>query len=464
MKKKLILFGMVAVLAAACNKKDEKNEIVPENTVEDYATVNKCINEQMQTYYLWNKQVPNYRKADNRYPEEYFESLLYVDDTWSFIVEDKDEYLADAGGTPYSMGYSPQFRYYNNQENVMILVEYVYPGSPADKAGLKRGDIILEINGKELDDKNYYDLYSEKEATYLLGTFDVENNMLHDGETLSLKAAVVEADPSIFDTIFYVGGKPVGYYVFTEFTMGDTYHATMDAIFDRFKAAGVKDLILDLRYNGGGEEETELHLASAIAPASVVNNHELYETIIYNNILTQYFKENHIETSDYFPDNSHNADMENLYVLGTNVTASASESVTIALMPYMNVKLIGENTYGKYTGMFTLYDSEGDLKELGNWLLLPVCFKYANANGYTDFVNGLEPDYYVEDDLLAGYQFGDLNDPMLSMAISVISGDNAPLSAKSAYKNPFPYLGRDRSVWNNNSIRKMPKIGTATKN
>ena len=132
----------------------------------------------------------------------------------------------------------------------------------------------------------------------------------------------------------------------------------------------------------------------------------------------------------------------------------------------MNVKLIGENTYGKYTGMFPFYDTgdDADLKDLGNWALLPVCFKYANAQGFTDFIDGLEPDYYVEDDVLGGYQFGDLNDPMLSTAISVISGDSNPLSAKSAYKNPFPYLGRDRSVFKNNRISKMPKISTVSKN
>ncbi|MBR5956844.1 MAG: PDZ domain-containing protein [Salinivirgaceae bacterium] len=462
MKKSLILLSVVALLAVACNKKESNTD---GNKAEEYASVNKCINGVMQTYYLWNKRVPRYRNADTRNPEEYFESLLYADDRWSFIVDDKDEYLAESEGTPYSLGYSPQFRYYNDKKNVMILVEYVYPGSPADRAGLKRGDIILEINGEEMNVDNYYDLYCKEDVTYLLGTYDAENNKLHDAETISLKAEIIQADPSIYDTIFYVGGKPVGYYVFTEFTSGDTYHATIDAIFDRFKAAGVKDLILDLRYNGGGEESTELRLASAIAPASVVENHKVYEHIIYNAELEEYFRSIDEGLVDIFPDNPHNADMENLYVLGTKGTASASESVTIALMPYMNVILIGEKTYGKYTGMFYFYDSgdDADLKDLRNWLLLPVCFKYANAQGFTDFVDGLEPNYYVEDDLLGCYQFGDLNDPMLATAISVISGDSNPLSAKSAYKNPFPYLGRNKSVFKNNRISKMPKISAVSK-
>ena len=114
MRKSLILLSVVAMLVVACNKKDSNTD---GSKAEEYAKVNKCINGVMQTYYLWNKRVPRYRNADTRNPEEYFESLLYADDRWSFIVDDKDEYFAESEGTPYSLGYSPQFRYYNSKKN-----------------------------------------------------------------------------------------------------------------------------------------------------------------------------------------------------------------------------------------------------------------------------------------------------------------------------------------------------------
>ena len=232
----------------------------------------------------------------------------------------------------------------------------------------------------------------------------------------------------------------------------------MDAVFDRFKAAGVKDLILDLRYNGGGDVETARHLASAIAPAQTIDNQEILSTNIYNDLLTTVFAQEGSE-DDFkvrFEKNSHNADMENLYVLCAEGTASASEMVTIGLMPYMNVTLVGDTTYGKYTGMFVFDSSiDDELKDLKNWALLPVCMKYANANGFTDFVDGLIPDYLVEDDLINAYQFGDANDPALAAALDIIGGQ--PLTAKSARIRPFKYAGRNRSVVGNNLIVRPQK-------
>lgn len=442
MKKHLLLFGLLAVLFASCEKKEESY---------DCKAVNTCVYEIMDTYYLWNREMPQQRKLNfDDEPDVFFDKLLYSADHWSFIDDDSESTNAQLEGSPYSMGYSPQFHLYDGGEHVLILVEFVYPGSPADLAGLKRGDIILDINGTPLTPKNYYDLYQEKKATYTCATYDASTNTLNETGKLTMEATVVKADPSIYDTIFYVGNKPVGYYVFTAFASDKSYLATMDNVFDKFKEAGVKDLILDLRYNGGGDIGVASHLASAIAPANVVKNHNVLVTYVYNDLLTSYFEEDEDEILVRFPDNDYNADIENLYVLCTEGTASASELVAIGLEPYMNVKLIGTNTYGKYTGMFIFDKDVRGCKDLENWILLPVCMKYANSEGFSDFVDGLEPDYKVEDDLLSGYQFGDANDPMLATALDVIGG--LPLTAKAARVKPFESLGRDRSIVGNNLI------------
>ena len=319
MKKTLILLGMVAALLVSCkdkNNNDDNGEKAREQARLDSINANikadNLIYELLSDYYLWNSKMPRYQKGENRFPGDYFKSLLYKElDRWSFCVEDGASYLAESEGTPYSMGYEPEFWPYNNYENVLIVVEFVYPGSPADRAGLKRGDIIIEIDGEPMTIDNYYDLYSKEHATYTLAGYDpVKNELYLTGRRMTMQAEIVDADPSIYDTIINVGGKPVGYYVYTAFTRNDNYTATMDAIFDRFKAAGVKDLILDLRYNGGGDVPTAGHLASAIAPANVVGKEVLikYE---YNSLLTNYYKKNDPENLEYkFPKNDHNADMQ----------------------------------------------------------------------------------------------------------------------------------------------------------
>jgi C-terminal processing protease CtpA/Prc len=464
MKRHLLLLSLLTIVVVACEKKDDpadlEREKARQDSIDTNIKINDCIYSIMHDYYLWNDKMPKYVKNDDRYPADYFESLLYKEeDTWSYCVADGETFLADDSGSPYSMGYSPQFWYYNNKKNVLIIVEYVYPGSPADKAGIKRGDIILSIDGEALTPDNFYDLYMKESATYELAYYNTKDNTLYpDGRRPTLQAEIVKADPSIYDTIFMVDNKPVGYFVYTAFTSDKTYLTSIDAAFDRFKAAGVKDLILDLRYNGGGDVDVASYLASAIAPAEVTANKEILIVNQFNRYLTNYFEKYAPDMITVrFPNNPHNADMQNLYVICTYGTASASELVIVGLKPYMqNVKLIGKKTYGKCTGMFTFHRSlDKNESDLQNWLLRPVCMKYANSEGFTDFIDGMDPDYEVDDDLVSGYQFGDINEPMLATALDVIR--DLPITAKAARINPFEFLGRDRSVLNNNLIVNPPQ-------
>ncbi len=456
MRKTLLALGMVAILLGAC-KKDDKNG-------SNNSKVDKCMYEIMSTYYLWNDMLPRYKSGENRDPEEFFYSLLYKDDVWSFCSNNADALNGELSGSPYSMGYSPQFWLYNDSQNVLIIVEYVYHNSPAERAGLKRGDIILLINGKSLTPDNYYDLYSAEQATLTLGVFDAATNVLDLTETtLTMSAELVTADPSYYSDVFDVNGRKVGYYVYTAFTGGtnNEYISTMDNVFDNFKSEGVKDLIIDLRYNGGGEQTAATHLASCIAPASVANENNLLIINKYNSIvdasLRNYYGSDYNKV--YFESTQHNADIQNLYVLCTNGTASASELLAVGLMPYMNVTLIGENTYGKYTGMIEFDGSDKETEDLENWAIMPIVCKYTNSVGYTDFVDGLTPDYEVEDDLLNSYEFGDPDDPMIATALNIIGGN--ALTAKAAHIRPFKYLGRNKSIIGNNLIinnLKMPAM------
>ena len=449
MKRLIISLCAVLFLFDACKK--EKND--------DYLNepVNQCIYDIMDIYYLWNRNMPPKRKLDFRQsPDKFYENLLYKPnevDVWSYISNDSEALEDDLEGTPYAMGYSPQFQLYDERKYVLIIVEHVYPNTPAERAGLKRGDIILDINGTPLTPDNYVELYTLKNSTYSLGDYDpVANTLDLNGVELNMTAERIEADPVAFDTIYYVSGKPVGYFAYMAFTTGKKFTPSVDAVFDRFKAAGVKDMILDLRYNGGGSIDAAGHLASAIAPASAVNNHEVLVSFIYNDFLTSAFRDYEDENIYRFPDNSHNADIENLYVLGTRGTASASELVTIGLKPYMNVTLVGENTYGKFTGMIVFDSSDEDLKDLGSWAIAPIVMKYANADGYTDFRDGLVPDIYVEDDgLFMGCPLGSPDDPIIAAALDRIGG--LPLTAKAAHRKlPFKYLGGAPSLVGNNLI------------
>jgi len=316
-------------------------------------------------------------------------------------------------------------------------VEYVYPNSPAHAAGLERGDIILTINGEYLDTNNYYDMYSLPSYAAGLGTY-ANNTIKPSGETITMTATSFIADPLIYDTVFAINGTRIGYMVYTEFITGDDnqYLARLDQVFDQYKSDGISDVIIDLRYNPGGEIDAAGHLASLLAPYSVVSSSSTFVTFLYNEEMQSYFEKREGAESENliykFPANTHNMDLSRVYFLTTYYTASASELLIVGLRPYMNVTVIGERTYGKYTGMWVIYDE--DVPPAHNWAILPIVMKFANAVGYTDFKDGLEPDIISADDLFHAVPSGNTDDPMLAVALVDITG--AALKSTQGVEEP----------------------------
>jgi carboxyl-terminal processing protease len=435
-------------LLASCRKDDD--DLSQDAETQKKIEVSEWLYDWMKDVYFWNETFPATINIEEKTdPEAFFYELTYdAEDKWSYITDDWKSLESELSGTPVSMGYSPAFCLFPGTSRVFIIVEYVYPGSPSNTAGLKRGDIILTINGETLDTSNYYDLYSQSGYTAGLGTY-ANNTITPSGVTITMTAASFQADPLIFDSVFTINGTKIGYMVYTEFISGenDQYLATLDRVFDQYKSNGISDVIIDLRYNPGGEIDASGYLASAIAPYSVVSSASTFVTFLYNKELQSYFEKKEGPESENlvfkFPANSHNMNLSRVYFLTTYYSASASELLIVGLRPYMDVVVVGEPTYGKYTGMWVIYDP--DEPPAHNWAILPIVTKFANALGYTDFKNGLEPDIAVEDNLLQAKPFGNTEDPIINAALEDITGISLK-SARSAEKPGYVLLdnGKDR--------------------
>jgi len=408
-----------SILVSCGKDKDEELEKMME--------VSAWLYDWMDEVYFWNETFPESINIKTKTdPEAFFYELVYeAEDKWSYITDDYQKLQSSLSGTPVSMGYSPAFGIFSNSNRVFILVEYVYPNSPANDAGLKRGDIIITINGSVLDTTNYYELFSQSDYTVGLGAY--ANNTIYDsGISLSMTAALIEADPIVFDTVFAFSDKRIGYMVYTEFITGDQdqYLESLNSVFDKFNSYDITDLIIDLRYNSGGQIEAATYFASAVAPATTVSNASTFVTFLYNEGLQDYIEDTEGTESKSlitrYSDNAHNLDMSHVYFLTTKGTASASELLIIGLRPYMEVTTIGESTLGKYTGSWLIHDF--DTPPSHNWAIMPIVMKYANAAGYTGFKDGLAPDYAVEDNLVTARPFGDTGDPMLAIALEMITG------------------------------------------
>ena len=166
----------------------------------------------------------------------------------------------------------------------------MFPGSPAQKAGLKRGDIISKVNGQLLNTTNYADLlYSG--TSYTFGLAAVSGTTLTDTDkTINVTATTFQENPVFMDSVYTVGSKKVGYLVYNQFVPGangskaDEYDAQVDAVFNKFKAQGVNELVLDLRYNPGGYTSSSANLASLIGKG--VSSSKLYFREEWNATIT----------------------------------------------------------------------------------------------------------------------------------------------------------------------------------
>lgn len=412
---KFALFLALFVFAVSCTE--------PESPESDQLIVNTWISEVMNDYYFWYEKIPADKKPNGTTePTDYFYSLLYTqEDKWSFITDDYTGLMAEFSGTPVSMGFAPAFGQFSNTGNIFIIVAYVYKNSPAETAGLKRGDIILKINNQEMTPDNYKELYSQEQYEVSLGYFD-GSSISETNNTLSLTAQQLIVDPILFDTIYQdYNGKNIAYFCLSEFLNKEPFVSHVQPVIEEIKSKGIRDLIIDLRYNTGGSLDAAAWLASSLVPQTALDNHSVLVELLFNNKLQPYMEQEN-ETK-YFFDNTvaSNLNLDNIYFLTTNyMTASASELLIIGLEPYMGVVQVGENTVGKYTGMWAIPDLETPARH--PYGIMPIVMKYANAVGYTDFKDGLIPDHLVEDDLLTALPLGNVDDPQIATALNLIAG------------------------------------------
>ena len=406
----------------------------------DSENIPDWIYDEMSFFYFWNDDLPQAEPNGDEDPEPYFNSLLNSVDQFSYISDDAESIIEEKSGTIIAMGFSPSFGVFTNSDNLFAVVEYVYPGSPADQSGISRGDIILKINGEDLDDNNYLDLTSNEGFSVTLGEFNGQSISLTN-DIISIETGIIELDPVIHYEVKEVDGIKVGYLVYVDFISGedDKWLKSLENALGSMKSEGISQLVLDLRYNPGGEVRVAQLLASALAPASAGLNEEVLVSFEYNDNLQNYFisREGQDSPNLYsrFSQTENNLNLNEVYVLTTGNTASASELVINGLKPYMNVTMIGEPTFGKFYGSFLLYDENDPPKH--NWAIAPIVLKYANANGVTDFVNGLMPEVLLVDDLLNAREFGDESDPMLATALTLIQGanlSNSKISTDRLYK------------------------------
>jgi carboxyl-terminal processing protease len=458
MKNNKILYLLVmAFMMGISGCKKEPIDKEPE--VKEPSEISTFIWYGMHDYYLWYSQVPNLANSMltpvesfyeflNQYTdyEDLFHALLYKYgevDKWSFIVDDYTVLENTLSGISKSFGMDYKLYKYSNSDGVFGIVRYVLPNSPADLAGIKRGDIFIQVDGSDLTISNYQALLFDKESLTFSFAY-ISNNIIYpNGVSRSVTEVEMQEDPVLYHSVLDLGGIKTGYLVYNGFT--SDFDFELNDVFGEFKDAGIEKLILDLRYNGGGALSSAIYLASMIystdttmifSKAEYNDKLQAYLVTVYgSNALNYYFADSIVgkETATNAP--IHSLGLTDLYVLTTDGTASASELVINGLIPYINVTIVGDHTYGKYVGSITVkdYDNEGNLNTSHKYAMQPIVLKISNSEGVSDYVDGLPADVVVYEDMTNMLPFGDVNETLLSAAIAQITGGKKMLPMPPSY-------------------------------
>lgn len=470
MKRIILSIALITTLLSC--KKDVDDQPKPDNpsnnTKENLDLhVKDFIWKGLNTYYLWQADVPNL--ANNRFASTIaltnFANSAYVDflksfsnnevffynllnkpsklhqagyiDRFSYIVDDYTEIEKHLQGISLSSGMDFILVQYGGGSNVLGLVRYVLPNSEAEKKGVKRGNIFLSVDGTLLTINNYASLlFNDKTSmTIDIARLERQNNQLNlvsENRTISMAKSEITENPILVKKVIVKEDKKIGYLMYNGFVAN--FDVELNKVFAEFKAEGVTDLVLDLRYNGGGRVSSAVYLSSMILGSDV--NGKLFAKERWNDKLQSIVEEkrggaNNVFTNTLVTDKGgtfpiNHLNMSKVYVLTTGRTASASELVINGLKPYIDVIQIGTNTTGKNVGSITIYDydDKGAKNPNHKWAMQPLTFKIENATGFGDYTNGLPPTYEIQEDLANMGVLGDEGEPFLAKAIQLITNQS----------------------------------------
>jgi C-terminal processing protease CtpA/Prc len=360
----------------------------------DDKTANEYIYEKFQNWYLWYDQIPNINPNKYETEDSLINSIIVKQDKWSFSASLTNVRKLLEGGKQTLFGGGMVI---DGQQR--IRVTHVYANSPFDRAGVQRGWEVKSVDGYMSDDLENINRVLATQETLTFGFIDREGH----AQTSTLTREEITLNTVLYATVFTLNQYKIGYFVFDSFL--GTSSTELDSVFARFKREGINELIVDLRYNGGGLNDIAYNLTAMIGGNRV--NEQIISSLIHN---TKQSKYNSSKRSNY---KGVSLELNRVFFITTNGTASASELVINSLTPFIEVQLVGSPTHGKPVGMYVFEVEKLDLA------ILPISFKTINSLGYGDYFEGLPVTIDEADDL--DHNWGDPEEAMLKSALNAIT-------------------------------------------
>lgn len=392
----------ISLFLSACQKDDDQR-------IKD----NRVFHDLMKEWYLWYDLMPTVNPSGYSSPYTLLEALrVYPPDRWSFITTKKEfeDYFVNSKFIGYGFGSS-------YDSNGKLRISFIYNTVPLYNLGVRRGWIIKSINGITITNQNISQLLGP-DAVGIPNTFVF---IKPDGSEVThsvTKQEVIMNTVLHYEVIDTLGMK-IGYIAFQSFT--GTSEKDLEPAFQLFTTEGVSDLILDMRYNGGGSVDAAVSLGSTLLSPGNVG--DVFVKYVHND------KKTSENTVNFFEETTYNLNLSRLFVIATRGTASASELIINGLRPYIDVFVVGDNTHGKPTGMYGWY--------YRTYAFVPVTFKTTNANDEGDFYAGIPVNGPAADD--TSKAFGDPAEASLQQALHyILNGSfSSAVQSKSLMRQPW---------------------------
>lgn len=409
---KLAVSTAVAVLLAACGGGGGSDTASC-----DVASQKNWLRGYMLDWYYWSGLAPDPDPAGYATVSDYFQALKYTSypgsglEPWSYIQDSVsyNQFFAEGKSTDYGIAV-------NGREGVLPLkIRYVEPLSPAGQAGVLRGDVVKAINGvpdSTLITGNFAVLSPSQAGQQI--TLDIERAGVP--QRLTLTAASYSLTPVPVSATLTAGSAKVGYLLLKDFIV--QAESELTARLDAIKAAGAADLIIDLRYNGGGRISTANHFASQVV--GYLQSGKVFASLNYNAAHTA-------ANRSFVLASATGPAFGRVVILTGSRTCSASELLVNGLRPYaQQVVTVGSTSCGKPYGF-------NPVEACGN-VFSAVNFKAVNALGQADYEAGITPTCAVADDFSGS--FGDPAETLTAAALSYLQTGSCPAAAAAPAATP----------------------------
>jgi len=389
--------------------------------------------------YLWYGEVPaTLKAADYATPVAYFSVLKSPAVTASGRAKDRFHYVYDTeryrqlSQNGVAPGYGMEFAFVRNSRPRDLRIAFTEPGSPAASAGIARGAKVLEVDGVDVIAGTNTTVINRGISPTTVGeshTFKLQEGTAT--RTVTLAAASITRTPvQNVKSIDTASGR-VGYLLFNDHIT--TSEAQLIDAVNQLKQDGVQDLVLDMRYNGGGQLNIASRLATMVS-SSTATSGKTFERLVFND--KNPFHLMPAQTIIPFYGTSRagatlpRLGLSQVTVLVGPDTCSASESVINSLRGVdVQVNLVGGATCGKPYG-FSPQDNCGTS-------YFAIQFQGVNAKNFGDYGDGFAPTCTVADDF--DHALGDPAEARLAAALAMRSGGACPASGSA---KALPGLGK----------------------